>query len=43
MATKSKVSEMADFYIAALAEWAEVTRKPLFGQSRCAETTWFSA
>ena len=31
MATKSKASEMADHYIAALAGWAEVTRKPLFG------------
>jgi DNA transformation protein and related proteins len=31
MATKSKASEMADFYIAALAEWAEATRKPLLG------------
>ena len=31
MATKSKASEMADHYIAVLAEWAEVTRKPLFG------------
>ncbi|HEX9596414.1 MAG TPA: TfoX/Sxy family protein [Anaerolineales bacterium] len=30
MATKSKAS-VADFYIAALAEWAEVTRKRLFG------------
>jgi DNA transformation protein len=31
MATKSKASEIADFYIAALAEWAGVTRRPLFG------------
>lgn len=31
MAKASKASEMADHYIAALSEWAEVTRKPLFG------------
>ena len=31
MATTSKASEMADHYIEALAGWAEVTRKPLFG------------
>lgn len=31
MATKSIASEMADHSIAALAGWAEVTRKPLFG------------
>ena len=31
MATKSKASEMADHYIGALADWADVTRKPLFG------------
>ena len=31
MATKSKASEMADHYIAALAGWADVTRRPLFG------------
>jgi len=31
MATKSKASEMADHYIEALADWAEVSRKPLFG------------
>ncbi|WP_027154424.1 TfoX/Sxy family protein [Mesorhizobium sp. WSM2561] len=31
MATKSKASEMADHYIGLLADWAEVTRKPLFG------------
>ena len=31
MATKSKASEMADHYIEALADWAEVTGKPLFG------------
>ncbi|RYG87885.1 MAG: TfoX family protein [Alphaproteobacteria bacterium] len=29
--TKSKASEMADHYIEALADWAEVVRKPLFG------------
>ena len=31
MATKSKASEMADHYIGVLADWADVTRKPLFG------------
>ncbi len=31
MAARSKASEMADHYVEALADWAEVTRKPLFG------------
>ena len=31
MSTKSKASEMADHYVEALADWAEVTRTPLFG------------